>query len=221
MENQSVELQVHIETEHDGHEEVEYTETNQTQTSSFMDEDEKKFRYSKSVVDVTKKMLAKYIFINRCFCLAMVWIHFTIALISFIATYHSSVVLSESTLCRYIFYASHYFYGYIHAGIAVLYIYLIATVGFQTLDDMKNAGWPSIIFAMCCAYVIMIKVLADTNCSFWGITISQIVFQGVQFAAEGVLLKMFYTWLHSKTQRLKLALEDNIDMEKTEQYTKL
>ena len=196
-------------------------DTTLDQTSTSLDSVRGKIDYSATLVKVSKKLLAKYIIIHKCTCLFMVWIHLTMCLISMAATYNSSEVTSETVLCRYIFYASHYFYGYIHVVIMMLYLFLIASFKVKNFNFLTNNDWLTLFFLFLVIYVVVLKALSDLNCSFWGITFGQILLQGVQFAAEGVLLKMFYTWLHSKTQRLKLALEDNIDMEKTEQYTKL
>jgi hypothetical protein len=146
METQGTELQEYIDSDHHDHPEVEYTETDMNQSSSLMEEEEKKVRYSQSVVDVTKRMLAKYILINRVFCFTMLWIHLTMALLSVVVSYHASVVLSESQLCRYIFYASHYFYGYIHLLLAALYLYLFASFSMKNWDNLKDNGWLAMMF---------------------------------------------------------------------------
>ena len=214
-------MQEYIDSDHHDHPEVEYTETDMNQSSSLMEEEEKKVRYSQSVVDVTKRMLAKYILINRVFCFTMIWVHLTICVISIIISQRASVVLSESQLCRYIFYASHYFYGYIHLAISVLYIYLFVTFNFKDLENLRNNDVILVSFFFLIIYVMLLKMIGDLNCTFWGITAGQVALQGVQFGAEGLLLKMFYSWLYSKTNILRDTLEANIDMDKAEQYTKL
>ena len=186
--------------------------------SEVMQPDQKKYLYTKSVVNVTKRTLARYMILNKCFCLFMIWIHGTMALLSIIISYNTSVVLSESTLCRYIFYASHYFYGYIHVVIAVLYIYLLASFTVKNWENLRDNDWLALCFILLAAYVALLKVLSELNCTFWSITASQIVFQGVQFAAEGVLLKMFYTWLHSKAGVMKQTLEENVDFMTSDYY---
>ena len=210
-------MQEYIDSDHHDHPEVEYTETDMNQSSSLMEEEEKKVRYSQSVVDVTKRMLAKYILINRVFCFTMIWVHLTICVISIIISQRASVVLSESQLCRYIFYASHYFYGLVHLGIIGPYLYLFGTLSYRTFENMRHTGWVSMLFFLCISYVLLLKLLADTNCTFWGITVGQLIMQGVQFGAEGLLLKMFYSWLYSKASFYKENLETNVDIVESRQ----
>jgi hypothetical protein len=187
--------------------------------SEVMEPDEKKYLYTKSVINVTKRTLARYLIMNKCVCLFMLWIHLTMALLSVVVSYHASVVLSESQLCRYIFYASHYFYGYIHLLLAALYLYLFASFSMKNWDNLKDNGWLAVMFLIMVAYVVLLKVMSDAVCTFWSISLSQIVLQGVQFGAEGLLLKMFYSWLYSKSTLLRETLEHNVDFISADHYT--
>lgn len=177
-------------------------------------------KHSRSLVKVSKKLMARYIVVNRCVCIFMVWIHLSMGLVSIIASYNSSEVTSESQLCRYVFYSSHYFYGYINMMISVLYIYLFAAFSVTAIRNLRDADWILLIFCLLVIYILGLKAMGDINCTFWGISTSQLIMQGTQFALEGVLLKLFYNWLYNKTILLKKTLEENIDMDKADQYIK-
>jgi hypothetical protein len=217
METKATELQEHIEGD-TVEEDVEYTESNDTTSMTVMDEDDRKVRYSRSVVKVTKKRLAKYIVTARCFCFIMMWIHLSMSVISVLVTQYASEVSSEAYLCRNIFYTSHIAYAAVQLLVAVLYFYLFNSVTVRALQDIRKMDWILIIFALLSIYVIALKILADLNCTFWSISTSQIISQALQFGAEGFFLRLFYGWLESKTSVLKENLEANVDIMETANY---
>jgi hypothetical protein len=173
-------------------------------------EEERNIRYSKSVVKVTKKLLARYFIMNRCLCLFMVWIHLSMALISVMVSYNTSEIKSESNICKYIFNMSHFFYGVINLLLVLIYVYLMVNFSIKTYETLRNPDWIIIIYLLLFFYVFLLKILGDMNCVFWGISFGQMLMQGMQFIAEGVLLRTFYTWLYGKTSMLKETLDDNV-----------
>ena len=212
MSGGEVELRENLETT------FEQTEANDTFTDEM---DSKQLeKHSKNLVNVSKRLLAKYLIWHRCGCLFMIWIHVSMGLLSIVASSSTSEVSSESHLCRYIFYSSHYFYGYINFALSGIYLYLFSVFSINAITELKNADWILLGFMGLVMYVALLKMLSDLNCTFWGITFRQLFVQGVQFAAEGLMVKLFYSWLHSKTEILKITLEENIDMARTEQYIK-
>lgn len=176
--------------------------------------------HSKNLVNVSKRLLAKYLIYHRCVCLFMIWIHLSMALISIVTSYSTSEVTSESQLCRYIFYSSHFLYGYINIAVATLYIYLFSVFSINAIKELKNSDWILMAFLGLVFYVFMLKVLSDFNCTFWGISMRQLIMQAIQFGAEGTLLKIFYEWLDHKAEIVRITLEDNIDMTRSEQLIK-
>ena len=182
-----------------------------TTSGDIEQDDERKFSYTRSVVRVTKSTLAQYMIWNKCICLFMIWMHLTMGLLSLILSRKMSEVSSESTMCRYIFYSSHYLYGYINLAIAALYTYLFSTFSLRAIRELQNSDWISLFFVSLFGYVLMLKLFADLNCTFWSISLRQIILQSAQFALEGVLIRVFYGWLNLKTSVLRDTLESNVD----------
>ena len=175
------------------------------------EDDERKFKYTRSVVRVTKSTLAHYVIMNKCVCLFMLWLHLTMGLLSLFIAGGLSEVTSESSLCRFIFYSSHYLYGYINLVITAIYLYLFASFSLKALQEMRQSDHIALFFICLVGYVLLLKIFADLNCTFWGISARQLVLQGLQFGIEGLLVKQFYSWLNRKTTVLRETLENNFD----------
>lgn len=172
---------------------------------------ETRFKHSRSAINVSKKMLARYVIMNRCLCIFMIWLHISVGIVSTYASDGYSQVTSESTVCRYVFYLSHYLYGTLNFLAVGIYIYLMTQSSITGFDVLRKSDWLSIIFLLVSSYTLFLKLLSNWNCVFWRLTITQIIFQAAQFIGEGVAIKLFYQWVYEKTELMKETLETNLE----------
>jgi hypothetical protein len=172
----------------------------------------KKMNYNKSIVRVSRKLFARYIVISRCVCFAMIWMHLTMAVVSLFATNRANRVKNESDICMFVFTVSHLLYGYIQLGLAMLYFFFLLYITAKTLDSLRNNVWILIFFIGLVIYTMGLKIIADINCTFWGITFMQLALQASQFAFEAFIIKLFFDWVFKKTAHLKQNLEQSIDI---------
>lgn len=170
-----------------------------------------RLKHSRSAINVSKKMLARYVIMNRCLCIFMIWLHVSIGIISTYASDGYSQVTSESAVCRYVFYLSHYLYGTVNFLAVGIYIYLMTQSSLQGFESLRKSDWLTVIFLLVSSYTLFLKLLSNWNCVFWRLTFMQIAFQAAQFVIEGVAIKIFYQWAHEKTELMKETLETNLD----------
>jgi hypothetical protein len=183
-------------------------------TESIVDEEDHqdhrgRAKYSRRVIKVAKKLLARYVILNKCVCLFMIWLHVTMGLLSIMIASRTSDILSEATLCRYIFYSSHYFYGYINILLCILYIYLYLSI--PSIIPSPQSDCLYMIFFLLGLYVWILKILSMMSCVFMGISWLQIFMQGGQWALEGIGLKMYIDWIDKGTRILRANIEEYID----------
>ena len=182
---------------------------NPSSSSRYTSSEEKK-SYSKSIINVSKRVMGKHIIMNRCMCMFMIWMHVSIGLVSIFMSMSASRIASESTVCTCVWYMTHYVYGYVNIMLVIIYILILLTPLPVLFADAARNDYFVIVFLLLAAYTVLLKIISSYTCTFYYMGFVELMLYVGQYLLEAALLRMYFVYIHKKTSLIMSTLEDSI-----------